>query len=111
MEKKSQTIKRVVLIIIILIAFCFVLSIVYLNITKENETIESIPDVERIVLENLSYEMIEDNVYNIYDSTDTYITTVYSNDELEYYIQNPDYRPIYNDGDDDEQITEESEEI
>lgn len=110
MDKKSKTIKIIIFIIILLIVSSGFFSLIYLNKIKEKDISETLPQVERIVLENISYEMIDNNVYNIYDSTDTHITTVYSNEELEFYIQNPDYRPSYNDGE-DEKIYEWFEEV
>lgn len=104
MEKNKKTIKLVILIIILLLTFTVIFSIIYLNNSKNKLDDELLVENERIVLEHISYEIIDNNVYNIFDETDTYIVTVYSNEELQLYIDDPNYRPIFNDGDDDEQM-------
>lgn len=113
MKKNDKTIKIIIALIITLVIFFILLFLIQLNSIKTDivdisEDTEQEEFPQRIKTGNLSYEMQDNDVFDIYDETNILITTVYSRDELEYYIENPDYRPTSSYKDDEEPNLEEN---
>ena len=103
----DKTIKITILIIIILILGSVTFAVIYLREISQEIVNYDIQKSEVINLEKMSYEICHDGSYQIYDCFGEYITTVYTYDELKFYIDNPDFRLSYNNLD-EEEINDES---
>ena len=108
----DKTTKIIIITIISIILGAIILGIIYMNFNKiETEsTNEYKREIETVKLENLSYDILEDGSYKIYDRNGSYKTTVETVDELNFYITEPDFTPSYT-GFESEEPLEEIEDI
>lgn len=93
----DKTTKIIIITIIIIILGAIIFGIVYMNFNKLDNELEQEykPEIVTVKLENISYDILEDGRYRIYDKTGSYKTTVDSVDELNFYIDEPDFTPSY----------------
>lgn len=91
----DKTTKIIIITIISIILGAIILGIIYINFNKIESVNEYKREITTVKLENLSYDILEDGSYKIYDKSGSYKTTVETVDELNFYINEPDFTPSY----------------